>query len=92
MVVNILLPLILGLLPSLAWLIFYLREDKQKPEPKQFRRAKTYINFKYIHDQRTDQNGNESQAEAEQQAFEKLVEAAPDGGEIERIAHGVILP
>lgn len=29
------LPVILGLLPSLAWLVFYLHEDFRHPEPKQ---------------------------------------------------------
>ncbi|MCI5108873.1 MAG: PrsW family intramembrane metalloprotease [Candidatus Pacebacteria bacterium] len=31
---TFLIPLILGILPSLLWLIFWLREDKKNPEPR----------------------------------------------------------
>ncbi|MDP3901422.1 MAG: PrsW family glutamic-type intramembrane protease, partial [bacterium] len=34
MVLIKILPVILGLLPGFAWLIFYLREDAEHPEPK----------------------------------------------------------
>ena len=32
--VKIIISVILGLLPSLVWLLFYLQEDKKRPEPK----------------------------------------------------------
>src|SRR3989344_9680140 len=34
MAFSIVIPVILGLLPSLAWLSFYLKEDLRHPEPK----------------------------------------------------------
>ena len=34
MTFSIIVPIILGLLPSLGWLAFYLKEDLRHPEPK----------------------------------------------------------
>ncbi|MDP2696184.1 MAG: PrsW family glutamic-type intramembrane protease [bacterium] len=34
MAISYLVPIVLGLLPSFAWIVFFLREDKDHPEPK----------------------------------------------------------